>query len=254
MSKMRKPMEEYKGRHIGCAPGTHAALHDMILKHVAPRDGVLDFGAHSGALLLRMQDSGFTGMVGTDLDSTRFDLPGADFLPADLNLNFAENFDRKFGLLTATDVIEHLDSPRHFLSQARQLLDDDGWIALSFPNIAFWEGRAKFVLKGELWGFGARNYIDQRHISPMTVEQTLLMLREVGFEPKAWGSGGSFATPLRKIVTFPGWAAMRLLGGPMALGESSLFLAQKAQPQKELKMPVHYRDRWRGVPDGIGLS
>lgn len=254
MSKLRKPMEDYKGRHIGCAPGTHAALHKMIVKHVAPRAGVLDFGAHSGALLLRMQDSGFSEMVGSDLDETRFDLPGAEFQYADLNEDFSSKFDRKFGLITATDVIEHLDSPRHFLSEAHALLEDDGWLALSFPNVAFWEGRVKFMLKGELWGFGARNYIDQRHISPMTVEQTLLMLREIGFEPKAWGSGGSFATPLRKAITFPGWAPLRLLGGAMALGESALFLAQKSEPEQDLKMPIHYRSRWRGIPDGIGLS
>ena len=60
--------------------------------------------------------------------------------------------------MTATEVIEHLDSPRDFLKQIHAILDDDGWLAISLPNVASWQGRIKFLLKGELWGFGERNY------------------------------------------------------------------------------------------------
>ncbi len=254
MGVFRQSMEDYRGRHIGCAPGTHEALHDLILKNVGPRAGVLDFGAHSGALLHRLQDSGFSDLTGSDLDETRFDLNGATFRKVELNGNFSEEFDRSYGLITATDVIEHLDSPRHFLTEVRKLLDEDGWVALSFPNVAFWEGRLKFLLKGELWGFGSRNYLDQRHISPMTLEQTALMLRELGFKPAAVTTGGSFATTLKHVVSAPVWGPLRLIGGPSMLGESVLVLAQKHSPEADLSRPVHYRDRWTGVADGIGLS
>jgi hypothetical protein len=110
---LRKPMEDYKGRHIGCAPGTHAALAAMIPKHVIPSGAALDLGAHSGALLLRLQDLGFSRPIGADPDPTRFDVPGADFKRIELNCRFAHNFSTKFQLVTATDVIEHLDSPRN---------------------------------------------------------------------------------------------------------------------------------------------
>src|SRR3954453_15352918 len=79
---LRRPMENYKGRHIGCAPGTHEAVSAMISKHLkkSKRAAILDIGAHSGALLLRLQDDlGFSDISGTDLDPTRFDVPGADF-------------------------------------------------------------------------------------------------------------------------------------------------------------------------------
>jgi hypothetical protein len=48
------------------------------------------------------------------------------------------------------------------------MLSDDGWLAISLPNVASWQGRVKFALKGELWGFGEKNYRAQRHISPIT--------------------------------------------------------------------------------------
>jgi len=254
MGWMRKPMENYKGRHCGCVPGTHAALVEMIRKHVRPTGGVLDIGAHAGALLMRLQDAGFSDLYGTDLDPTRFNCPGAEFKRLELNADFAAEFDRKFNLITSTDVVEHLDSPRHFLLQARELLTDGGYLGVSLPNVAFWEGRCKFALKGELWGFGARNYLEQRHISPLTFEMMDMLMREVGFEIAEATSAGSFATIPRAILTFPIWALIRLLGGSHALGESAIFLARKTAPNMELKSPIHYRDRWRGVPDRIGLE
>lgn len=153
---LRKSMEYYKGRHIGCAPGTHAELTSMIGRHVIPRGAVLDIGAYSGALLLRLADLGFSQLTGIDLNPVNFAVPGAEFKCLELNEPFSSHFDRKFQLITATDVIEHLDNPRAFLKESRSLLEDDGWLAVSMPNVASWQGRIKFLLKGELWGFGEK--------------------------------------------------------------------------------------------------
>jgi len=124
----------------------------------------MDIGAHAGALLLRLSDAGFTDLMGTDLDTTRFDVPGSSFKRLELNQLFSKEFDRKFKLITCTDVIEHLDSPRNFPSEARNLLEEDCFLAISLPNVVCWEGRVKFVLNGEHWGFGEKNYRLQRHI------------------------------------------------------------------------------------------
>jgi SAM-dependent methyltransferase len=246
---LRSPMENYKGLSIGNAPGTHAALVDMIKRHLTPCSGVLDIGAHAGALLSRLQDQGFKDLTGTDLDTTYFSLPGANFLQLELNQPFSEKFARKFNLITCTDVIEHLDSPRSFLTQARALLEDGGYLALSWPNVAFWEGRCKFMLTGELWGFGEKNYRLQRHISPITCDHMRLMAQEVGFATVESGAGGGFSTPLRKVVTIPIWVPLRLFAGATVLGESTLFLLKKSDPDPELKVPIHYRKRWRGIKE-----
>lgn len=247
-------MEHYKNLSCGCAPGTHAALVAMICRHVRTRAGVLDLGAHSGALLLRLRDQGFTDLTGVDLDTTQFAVPEANFLRADLNQEFAQALHRRFHLITCTDVIEHLDNPRAFLAEARGLLDDGGYLALSLPNVAFWEGRCKFLLKGELWGFGEKNYRIQRHISPITFTIMRMMAQEIGYQVCEIGTGGGFATWFRRSVSFPLWGPLRLLGGPSVLGESALILLRKGEPVVELKTPLDYKDSWQGMPDRRGLE
>ena len=249
-----KPLEQYQGLVCGLAPGTHARVVQMICRHVKVRSGVLDFGAAAGALLLRLRDAGFTDLTGTDLDPTRFILPDAKFMRLELNQSFSKEFDRKFNLITCTDVIEHLDSPRNFLNEARTLLEDDGFLALSLPNVAHFEGRCKFLLKGELWGFGKTNYLMQRHISPLTIEMLEMVTREIGYRIVEIGTAGSFATNLRKILTFPISSVLRLIGGPSAIGACLICLFQKGEPEDELKIPTHYKSRWKGIPDSIGLG
>lgn len=251
---LRRPLEAYRGRICACAPGTHASLVEAIRARVPTSGNVLDIGAHAGALLLRLQDAGYARLTGTDLDTTRFDVPGAAFRRLELNRSFAEDFAERFDLITCTDVIEHLDSPRSFVAECRKMLADDGRLALSMPNVAFWEGRIKFLLRGELWGFGARNYRTQRHISPLTADQLRLMLQESGYEVELLTTTGSFATRLRNVLFAPLIGLFRLIGGRHAIGECLIVVARRATPVEDLRRPEHYRKRWAGEADGIGLE
>jgi SAM-dependent methyltransferase len=226
---------------VGCAPGTHAGAVQMILKHVTAREGVLDCGAREGSLLSRLRDAGFVDLNAIDLDVSLMKLPEVPVRRIDLNGPFANSYKRKFKLITCTDVIEHLDSPRDFLKQAHELLDDDGFLCVSLPNIAHWIGRVKFLLKGEHWGFGERNYRHQRHISPMTYDAMRLTMAECGLRLVGSVTTGSFAGPLQKVVLAPVAAGFRLMGGATALGETAIYLAAKSQPEEQLTKPEHYQ-------------
>jgi SAM-dependent methyltransferase len=254
-NSLRRPMEDYKGRGCACAPGTHEAIVRVLDHHVADKGAsVLDIGAHAGALLMRFKDCGFNDLTGSDLDGTRFDVPGGTFKRVELNGAFAGEFGRQFDIITCTDVIEHLDSPRNFMIEARKLLKPNGWLAISMPNIAFWEGRVKFALNGELWGFGERNYKLQRHISPMTRSQLTLTLQELGFKPVHVETAGSFSTVWRDLLFAAPRAVFRAVGGKNVLGECLIAIAQRHEPDEDLARPVHYRERWAGKADGIGLE
>jgi SAM-dependent methyltransferase len=226
---------------VGCAPGTHDAALDLICKHVNPSSGVIDLGARSGAMLARLRDAGFTDLNAVDLDISEFRLPDVPIRRIDLNTAFADYYDRKFKLVCCTDVVEHLDSPREFFKQAHRLLDDDGYLCVTLPNIAYWVGRMKFMLRGELWGFGESNYREQRHISPMTYDAMRLTMKECGLNLVDAVTAGTFAGPLNKVASAPLATLFRLVGGPRAVGETAIYLAAKSAPDSDLARPLHYR-------------
>lgn len=225
MMKLRAEPESYEGHAIASAPGTHQAVVDAVKQHMPITADILDLGAYSGALARRLNDNGFSNVFAADL-ANHLTEPGVAFTKCDLNMPFADLFDRQFDCITACEVIEHLDDPRHFLHECRKIIKDEGLIVISTPNVGFFEGRIKFLLEGELWGFGANNYQGVRHISPITREQFPLLLEETGFTQLDFHTAASFATPLRKAITLPLWAAMRLAFGPHVLGESAVCVGQ----------------------------
>lgn len=228
MLSLRLPHENYFGQAIAAAPGTHAAAVELITHHAPDRTSrVLDVGCHTGALVGRLHDAGYKNVEGTDLAKKLEGCP-FPFTPADLNEPFEQHFSGKsFDVVVASEVIEHLDNPRHFLQQVHQLLNDRGIVVVTTPNIGFFEGRVKFLLKGELWGFGAKNYQSQRHISPISIEQAPLLLDECGYDVVEITTAGSFATQARRVLTGPLWIPMRALMGPNVLGESLLFVGRR---------------------------
>jgi 2-polyprenyl-3-methyl-5-hydroxy-6-metoxy-1,4-benzoquinol methylase len=241
---MRKDMEHYKGLLNGCAPGTHSKAIKLMLEVGMPKDAVLDLGAGSGALLQRLRDNGFTDLHAADLAESNYGLKDIPYTRVDLNSDFSQSFDRKFNVICISEVIEHLDSPRSTLVQIRNLLADHGWLVLTTPNVGFWEGRIKFLLSGELWGFGESAYRGIRHISPLTIHQLRLMLQEIGFEVVATETAGSFATPLRWVLLSPLWIPISLVGGSKAFGECIVLLARKAKPDTSLGRPTAYAAAW----------
>jgi len=237
-------MEHYRGLMNGCAPGTHAYAVQKIKEKVPHKSGVLDLGAGSGALLLRLRDEGFDDLYAADLAADHFGLRDTPFVRVDLNGDFASEFDRRFNIVCMSEVIEHLDLPRKALSQARSLLEADGYLVLTLPNVGFWEGRLKFLWKGELWGFGEQNYRSIRHISPTTIGLLKLTLREIGFSLVHSGMAGSFATVLRRVLLAPLWLPIYALGGPDVMGECVVIIAQKAEPDLKLARPECYDSVW----------
>jgi SAM-dependent methyltransferase len=224
---LRKPHERYKGHVIAAAPGTHGAVCDAVVRHRTAGHAVLDLGAYTGALIERLRDAGFVNATAADLDNhlTKSDIT---HIKCNFNHKFSQAFNGvKYDCIVACEVIEHLDDPRAFLRECGQLLNDTGIIVVSTPNIRFFEGRIKFLLRGELWGFGAKNYLVQRHISPISIEQFPLLFKEAGFEMLELSTAASFASNLRVLVTSPIWVPMRMALGPTVLGESVIAVARK---------------------------
>ncbi len=226
----RSPPSKYQGLDQYCSPGTHAAALDMLLRHVKPCDSVLDLAAGTGAWLAQLRDVGFTDLNAVELYLAKyFGLDGVTPQQINLNLDFSDQFNTPYKLVTAIEIMEHLDSPRHFLAQVHRLLADDGYLLVTMPNISHWKGRLRFLLKGEHRFFLENDYYHQRHISPVSHLHMKLLLQETGFKLIESTSAGCFIKPLKRLASLPLALSFKLLFGPQTDGDVSIYLASKSQ-------------------------
>jgi len=171
-------MSDRGGRGGEClAPGapflrekTIGGLHDFILRevlpHYAPDSGpAIDLGAGSGALAVRLRSAGWD-VWAADIDRQEYkaDIP---FIQVDLDEgNFSALLgERKFGLITAVEVIEHVESPIGLLRNVTRLLKPGGLAVLTTPNVDNAPARLKFLLTGRLRMMDEKG--DPTHISPI---------------------------------------------------------------------------------------
>jgi 2-polyprenyl-3-methyl-5-hydroxy-6-metoxy-1,4-benzoquinol methylase len=227
------PPSQFNGLPARCAPGTHEAAIDLISKNVSTKGSVLDLAAGTGAFLARLRQHGFTDLSAAELDLDAFRFPAVSPISVDLNSDFSDEFHETFKLVTAIEIIEHLDSPRHFLKQIWNLLEPNGHLLVSTPNIAHWVGRLRFVTRGEHRYFKESDYHQQRHISPISDLHMRLMLKEIGFELVERATAGSFYGPLKHAVAAPAALLSRIFFGPLSSGDVCMYLAGKREPDRQ---------------------
>ncbi|MBW4649288.1 MAG: class I SAM-dependent methyltransferase [Kastovskya adunca ATA6-11-RM4] len=146
---------------------TISGLHESLIQSLPQlsRDTpVLDLGCGTGAWLERLATHGFTNLYGVDRDSTQFKTHKATFLPA--NLDYDDLFlDKEFGLITAIEVVEHLENPGRLFYAVNSHLAEDGYFLLTTPNIHSVSCRLKFLLASKLASFDEKG--DPTHIYPV---------------------------------------------------------------------------------------
>src|SRR5215216_2263753 len=89
-----------------------AALREFVRYFKSPTN-VLDLGAGTGAWAARLVSLGHS-VTCIDQNTGDFALESAHFENADLNDNFSSIIKDRYAAITAIEVIEHLENPRHF--------------------------------------------------------------------------------------------------------------------------------------------
>jgi 2-polyprenyl-3-methyl-5-hydroxy-6-metoxy-1,4-benzoquinol methylase len=149
---------------------TMAGLHDYVANEVLPRfvkpgERAIDLGAGSGAMAMRMQKLGWN-VTGADLNVAGFKAP-LPFLPVDLNdRGFSQMLgEGQYSMVTAVEVIEHVEAPISLLRNGSRLLKSGGHMVITTPNVDSVPARVKFLLTEKIRMMDEVS--EPTHISPI---------------------------------------------------------------------------------------
>jgi SAM-dependent methyltransferase len=208
--------------------GFHDFLITQILPNYAPgRKRALDLGAGSGALAVRLGSFGLD-VVAVDIDPEEFKAP-VPFVNLDLNDPGFARFllpEGRFDLITAVEVIEHLESPIGFLRNVGRLLNRRGTAIVTTPNVDNLPARAKFLVRGRLRGLDEQS--EKTHITPVFWDLlTRQWLPRAGLSLVAYHGfpPGSYNLS-RPRYALPFWAVAKVFGGECLLGDTHVFIFQ----------------------------
>jgi 2-polyprenyl-3-methyl-5-hydroxy-6-metoxy-1,4-benzoquinol methylase len=145
-------------------------LHDFVVGQVLPRfpasgGRAVDLGCGSGALAVRVKELGWD-VLAADRNAAGYQA-SLPFQLVDLNeREFSKQLgEEKFALVTAVEVIEHVETPIGFLRNARRLLQAGGRLVITTPNVDSVAARVKFLLSERIRMMDAVS--EPTHISPI---------------------------------------------------------------------------------------
>ncbi|MGB3292113.1 MAG: class I SAM-dependent methyltransferase [Phormidesmis sp.] len=182
---------------------TITGLHQSLIPHlpeISYDTSILDIGCGSGAWLERLGKSGFKDLHGIDLDTKQFKSTKANCSQANLDDGDLGLKEKRFGLITAIEIIEHLENLGNFFNHVTKHLDENGYLLLTTPNIHSLDCRLRFLITGRLKSFDMKG--DPTHISPVLLASLERILSRYSLEiVKQWGYPAKGSLVSRRFTT-----------------------------------------------------
>ena len=128
---------------------------------------------------------------------------------------------RAFDVVVLGDVLEHLIDPGRVLHQILEVLDDDGYLVISLPNVVHWITRLKILLGR--FDYELSGTLDHTHLRFFTLRTARKLIEDSGLEIIRFrpAIGGRMAGHMRPI-----WQCLALLV-PGLFGFQFLYQAKK---------------------------
>jgi methionine biosynthesis protein MetW len=158
--------------------GTLTRQQQEVLRLLPAADGqrVLEIGCSNGNLAAAMAERGLD-VVGIDIaqdavnDCRRRGLR-AEWVDVEKGINLGQ-----FGVVVATEVIEHLFDPWHFVREINRSLHLRGLAILSAPNFSYWRHLPRYLRGQSPWKLQS-----PLHLRFFTHEDLRALVERQGFE------------------------------------------------------------------------
>jgi 2-polyprenyl-3-methyl-5-hydroxy-6-metoxy-1,4-benzoquinol methylase len=158
--------------------------HYYVSELVGTNQTVLDLGCGEGGVAAELKSNG-NRVTGVDL------LPEAkngdaleQYFRADLDEGIAPVISalqgKRFDRVLLLDILEHLHRPERILEQCHQLLDPDGQVIISVPNIA--HASVRLMLLFGKFNYTQRGILDRTHVRFFTRKTARTIVEENGYQ------------------------------------------------------------------------
>lgn len=161
-------------------PGLHEHLLKSIPQAINHNKPVLDIGCGTGAWLERLANAGFNNLHGTDQDIEQLGTKKATCSQANLDWSDLGLKQNKFALITSIEVLEHLENPGRLFYHVANLLEPDGYLLLTTPNLHSVLSRLRFLITGNLRQFDDKG--EPTHIYPVVLTPLIRILQSYHLE------------------------------------------------------------------------
>lgn len=157
---------------------------DKILHMIGIKKDVLDIGCGDGFMLEKIKKTGnfVSGIELAENALLRARKRGFKVYSLDLNGNWSNRIKKRFDVVLAGEIIEHIFDTDKFLQNIRKVLKENGYLVLTTPNIASL-GRRIYLLLGlnPIIEYTARPS-DAGHIRYFTRSTLSNLLKENGYK------------------------------------------------------------------------
>ena len=198
----------------------------LIVRYARPGLKAIDLGSGGGAMAERMHGLGCE-VVSADLSAKGYEakLP---HITIDLNQpDFASVLGpNAYDLITAIEVIEHLESPISFLRNVRRMLSVGGVAIISTPNVDSLPTRLRFLQTGKIRMMDDRG--EPTHISPVffdLLEQKFLPLTGLRLREHLVFPPDGFHAMRKSVAWFMRFGA-RAFAAKSIIGDHNIFLLE----------------------------
>jgi cyclopropane fatty-acyl-phospholipid synthase-like methyltransferase len=137
----------YQGHRMFCAPGTHEAVIEAVIKYLKRGSRVIDLGAGTGAFTLRLKEQGYQ-VSAAGIDPATFGVDDTPYILWNCCEDVPEQYWGVHDAVVAIEVVEHLENIFDFFRKVCCLLKPGGLAFITTPNIFEARSRLMFLTSG----------------------------------------------------------------------------------------------------------